>query len=223
VPDLHVADLLSHTAPQPTMNKIHKAPPPQQEQQQSLEPPEHPPPQIPTQTPPVPSVTETHASPPRLRKTRDRVRSNSLERFPEAPHHEPNRLQPRQTAPFPEPRGRSNSAQPPSSRYTQLGGPRVISNPGELGRPQSRPSSNGSSPPRSTNKEKLRRSWLPGGRSRSNSQDLGRGPTAPAWIMSPDSSGEYNTSFLIKGEKVPYRLPIPTEPAATSKLTSLGP
>lgn len=208
--DLHVADLLAHDAAPPpttttstTTNKIQKSPPAHLEQQQQppLQP-EHAPPQ-------VPSVTETQASPPRLRKTRDRIRSNSLEKLPTEPRQEPNRLQPRHTAPFPEPRGRSSSAQPPTNRNSQLpagipGGQRIVSNPGEIGRPQSRQSSNGSSPPRGPNREKLRRSWLPGGRSRSNSlQDLGRtGPSAPAWIMSPEGSGEYNTAFLIKGEKV---------------------
>ncbi|CAI4216378.1 unnamed protein product [Parascedosporium putredinis] len=60
------------------------------------------------------------------------------------------------------------------------------------------------SPPRKA--EKLRRSFLPGGRSRSNSHDTSSRPVE-AWVISPmgsENSGiEYNTSLLVKGEKVP--------------------
>ncbi|KAL1878525.1 hypothetical protein VTK73DRAFT_7953 [Phialemonium thermophilum] len=147
----------------------------------------------------LPSVTETHASPPRLRKTRDRARSNSLERL--SPGLQSNRLLSRSTSPQPDLRGRSSSAQPPSTRNSQIDGSRMFSTSGEL-RPQSRDSSNGSPPPRNAEKVKKRRSWLPGGRSRSNSHDA-RTQATTAWIMSPEGPGEYNTSYLLKGEKVP--------------------
>ena len=112
----------------------------------------------------------------------------------------------RLVAPDP-PRGRSSSAQPPANRDSFVAGARIPSNPapGGFPRPGSAHNANASpggsqSPPRKA--ERLRRSWLPGGRSRSNSQDLGHGQSH-AWIMTPDNSGaEYNTSLLVNAEKV---------------------
>lgn len=48
-------------------------------------------------------------------------------------------------------------------------------------------------------------SWMPGGRSRSNSIEPTQqhAPTSTAWIMSPDSQADYNVGFLLNGEKVP--------------------
>lgn len=56
----------------------------------------------------------------------------------------------------------------------------------------------------SPSRGRLRRSWLPGGRSRSNSVDVtGKGgkQSSYAW-MADESQAEYNTSFLKNGEKV---------------------
>ncbi|KAK6841920.1 hypothetical protein PG987_002780 [Apiospora arundinis] len=69
----------------------------------------------------------------------------------------------------------------------------------------SRPgSSNGSqSPPRDADKRgRLRKSWLPGGRSRSNSVDVKNSKGASAWILGQTNT-DYNTSILTNGEKVP--------------------
>ncbi|KAH7329076.1 hypothetical protein B0I35DRAFT_346362 [Stachybotrys elegans] len=104
----------------------------------------------------------------------------------------------RQTSPAPEPRGRSTSAQvPPSSPRDHTGGSRVASTPTNL-----RPAGQSQSP----SGGKLRRSWLPGGRSRSNSTDVSNNSGLPsyAWVMSDESShAEYNTSYLVNAEKVP--------------------
>ena len=56
----------------------------------------------------------------------------------------------------------------------------------------------------SPSRGRRRRSWLPGGRSRSNSVEVtGKGQnTSYAWVMSDDTQAEYNPSFLKNGEKV---------------------
>lgn len=96
-------------------------------------------------------------------------------------------------SPAPEPRGSSPSAQRPSTASANTGF-RAVSNPAWVG---------SQSPPRDDKRGgKLRRSWLPGGRSRSGSQDMGRASQAPAWMLGGDVGGEYKTTFLLSGEKV---------------------
>ncbi|ETS04471.1 hypothetical protein M419DRAFT_136187 [Trichoderma reesei RUT C-30] len=97
-------------------------------------------------------------------------------------------LRTRQTAPLPEPRGRSVSAQVNS---TTMDGSR-LSTTANL-----RPISGVSQSP---TRRKLRRSWMPG-RSRSNSVDANH--KLAAWVISQDNQTEYNTAFLKNGEKVP--------------------
>lgn len=101
----------------------------------------------------------------------------------------------------PEPRGRSSSAQPPSDRLGATLGAANLSATNLAARPGS---SNGSqSPTRDADKRgRLRRSWLPGVRSRSNSADLRNAKGAAAWILGQDNT-EYNTTLLTNGEKVP--------------------
>lgn len=99
-----------------------------------------------------------------------------------------------QTMPTDDARGRSVSAQVPgTTRRTSSSANRVTSSPAHPGQSPSR--------------GRLRRSWLPGGRSRSNSIDplRGQGPSEKsfAWVMSDGSNAEYNHSFLASGDKVP--------------------
>lgn len=51
---------------------------------------------------------------------------------------------------------------------------------------------------------RIRRSWMPGGRSRSNSTDLSQqgGPKSHAWVISDGTTAEYNPSLLRNAEKV---------------------
>ncbi|KAK8056297.1 hypothetical protein PG993_001524 [Apiospora rasikravindrae] len=110
-------------------------------------------------------------------------------------------LMPRQQSPVPDARGRrSVSAQPPVDRRSTLGGPSVTT-PTLASRPGS---SHGSqSPTRDADKRgRLRKSWLPGGRSRSNSVDMRNAKGASAWILGQPNT-DYNTAILTNGEKVP--------------------
>jgi hypothetical protein len=95
-----------------------------------------------------------------------------------------------------EPRGRSVSAQPPMASNRNVSAAAATdSRPGSSGGSQS--------PTRENEKRgRLRRSWFPGGRSRSNSQDMRSAPTSTAWTLGPNKA-DYNTSFLDKGERVP--------------------
>lgn len=93
-----------------------------------------------------------------------------------------------------QPKGRSVSAQPPVNRVDSAP---VVSATG------SRPgSSNGSQSPtrESERRGRLRRSWLPGARSRSHSRDVSKAKSG-AWILGQNQ--DYNTTFLTSGEKVP--------------------
>ncbi|KAK2037284.1 choriogenin Hminor [Colletotrichum somersetense] len=104
----------------------------------------------------------------------------------------------RAPSPGPDARGRSTSAHPPGAR-TNTGSSSsqtTLQNPGSNESP---------SPTRDDRRGRLRRSWLPGGgRSRSNSQDVTAAiKNSQAWVLSPDTPGEYNTSFLLNAEKVP--------------------
>ncbi|KAL7925118.1 hypothetical protein ACQKWADRAFT_310701 [Trichoderma austrokoningii] len=102
-------------------------------------------------------------------------------------------LKTRQTAPLPEPRGRSVSARV-NSPMTE--GSRMSMS---VSTTNLRPiSSINQSPTR----RKLRRSWMPG-RSRSSSMDANGANKMAAWVMSDGSKAEYNTAFLTNGEKVP--------------------
>ncbi|KAJ4855160.1 uncharacterized protein T069G_10718 [Trichoderma breve] len=99
-------------------------------------------------------------------------------------------LRTRQTAPLPEPRGRSVSARVNS---TLIDGSRLSTST------NLRPVSGISQSP---TRRKLRRSWMPG-RSRSNSMDANHGHNLAAWVISEDNKTEYNPTFLKTGEKVP--------------------
>ncbi|KAL2145949.1 hypothetical protein VTI28DRAFT_5823 [Corynascus sepedonium] len=162
-------------------------------------PPQSQPPSVLTKlgTPPrIPAVTSTQATPPNGRRAN---RSPSPERPPSRAKPQTNRLQPRQTSPNPNHRGRSVSAQPPAGRTAEAEGPRVVSNPLET-RSLSKPSSEGS-PPATVDKRK-RKSWFPGVRSRANS-DSNKPKMPRAWVMSPENQVDYNTAPLVNGEKVP--------------------
>ncbi|KAM0258414.1 hypothetical protein ACHAQJ_003891 [Trichoderma viride] len=100
-------------------------------------------------------------------------------------------LKTRQTAPLPEPRGRSVSARVNST--IMEGGSRLSTST------NLRPMSTINQSP---TRRKLRRSWMPG-RSRSNSMDANHANNMEAWVMSDDTKVEYNTAFLKNGEKVP--------------------
>ncbi|KAL7935329.1 hypothetical protein V8C35DRAFT_299175 [Trichoderma chlorosporum] len=99
-------------------------------------------------------------------------------------------LRTRQTAPLPEPRGRSVSARVNS---TLIDGSRLSTST------NLRPVSGISQSP---TRRKVRRSWMPG-RSRSNSMDANNGHNLAAWVISDDNKTEYNPAFLKNGEKVP--------------------
>lgn len=101
------------------------------------------------------------------------------------------------------PRVRSRSAQP-SPRTSGGDHSRTVSTPMEP-RPMSRQSND------ADNRGRLRRSWMPGGRSRSASKDMPREmsskewkkmPADKAWILSSDNHADYNTAFLKNGDKV---------------------
>ncbi|KAB5580102.1 hypothetical protein GE09DRAFT_1080853 [Coniochaeta sp. 2T2.1] len=148
------------------------------------------PPKSATIPPPVPIVTEPQAAAPRLKKIKERTRSNSLESA--QPHVK------FQTNDGPSsPRFRSSSAQPPAVRNGQVDHPRAASASHDAGS-HSRNSSTGESP-HPEGGRKLKRLF---GGSRSGSQDVSKRPGA--WIMGPDGTNvDYNTSFLASGEKVP--------------------
>ncbi|KAK4193367.1 hypothetical protein QBC35DRAFT_372198 [Podospora australis] len=146
----------------------------------------------------VPTVMATDATP--TSERRQRPRSLSPEGPRTAAKLQPNRLQPRQASPAP--KGRSVSAQPPLTRVQQNDALRAVSNPHPIvTRPDSVASSEGS--PTSSSGKKVRKSWLPGARSRSNSADMGKPKGTGAWIMSPDHQVDYNVAPLFSGEKVP--------------------
>lgn len=142
----------------------------------------------PTTVPPGPSVAEPQASAPRLKNTRERTRSNSVESG-----------QPQsklQTYDGPSsPRIRSSSAQPPTVRNGYTDPARIVSAPPRDVGSHSRTSSTGEGP--HPEGRKLKRLF---GGSRSGSQDASK--KSGAWILGPDSNVDYNTSFLISGDKV---------------------
>ncbi|KAI1776509.1 hypothetical protein F4818DRAFT_351492 [Hypoxylon cercidicola] len=110
-------------------------------------------------------------------------------------------LAPRPISPILDPRGRSSSAQPPPTRSGPPSGNLTVSTAAPV---LSRPgSSNGSQSPNrdSERRGRLRRSWLPGGRSRSHSRSQTKVTTSAAWILGQNA--DYNTSLIANGEKVP--------------------
>ncbi|CRK19292.1 hypothetical protein BN1708_012596 [Verticillium longisporum] len=161
----------------PSQNRLRK------ERRQS--PPTLAPPLPPQEAPPLPP--DAGQFPGKLQKDapENRRRSNSVQQnrkssFPMLG------VQARATSPAPDSRGTSSSAQPP--------GTRIVSG---------QTSVNSQSPGREEKRGRLRRSWLPGGRSRSNSADLGTGQASQAWMLGDDTVGDYKTGFLLNGEKVP--------------------
>ncbi|KAK0748108.1 hypothetical protein B0T21DRAFT_278451 [Apiosordaria backusii] len=156
----------------------------------------------------VPNVMTTAATPASETRKLQRNRSPSPEGPPSAAKFQPNRLHPRHQSPG-APRGRSVSAQPPigGNRGLSVDASRAVSNPLEF-RADSLPSSEGVGNVSPTGgiaegKKKVRKSWLPGARSRSNSNDLGKPKGTGAWIMSPDHQVDYNVAPLFTGDKVP--------------------
>lgn len=147
-----------------------------------------------TETRPSPKLTKPNPNP--------RRRSSSLHIGTTSPKRNGS-IVPVAVLPSPvEAKGRSSSAHPPSTRLEPGAGNRQVSAAAAL---DSRPtSSNGSqSPTREGDKRgRLRRSWFPGGRSRSNSTDLRGGQGAEAWTLGQTKS-DYNIAFLEKGERVP--------------------
>lgn len=132
-------------------------------------------------------MTETPASPILSRK-----RSSSAHPRPTTESHDGrNRLQPsrRPSSPAVAPRPRSSSA------HSHANHSRTVSTPVD----QRTLSKNA---PDGDGRGRLRRSWLPGGRSRSASKDLKKMPSTTAWIMSQDNQADYSTQFLTNGDKV---------------------
>lgn len=149
------------------------------------------------QVPSLPQVTATHASPPQQRRGRGRSESPTRS-VPGPAKLQTNRLQP-DAVPGSSPRGRSSSAQPPKNRYSSTDAPRIVSSPLTAVPPSATSSDAGDSPGGRTK----RKSWLPGFRSRSNSEDEGKSGTA-AWIMAPGNRVDYNANILMNAEKVRF-------------------
>lgn len=109
-----------------------------------------------------------------------------------------------QTMPLSERRGRSASSHPLLSVTDPAGAPSL---------PPPQPASRGPSPrsnasnSQSPSRGRLRRSWMPGGRSRSNSEEVGKKSTMQAWVMTEETASEYNPTFLRNGEKVSTVMP----------------
>lgn len=109
----------------------------------------------------------------------------------------------RPASPNKAPKVRSSSAQP-MARTSASDHSRTVSTPLDP-RPMSRQSND------AENRGRLRRSWMPGGRSRSASKDMSKDmsskdwkkmPADKAWILSTDNHADYNTTFLTNGDKV---------------------
>lgn len=142
--------------------------------------------ELPPQTHQAFQMTETPASPILARK-----RSSSVQPRPTTENHDGrNRLQPRRPmSPTTAPRPRSSSA------HSRANHSRTVSTPFDHSH-ASKNSSDGDG------RGRLRRSWLPGGRSRSASKDLKKMSSTTAWIMSQENHADYNTQFLTNGDKV---------------------
>ncbi|TRX98213.1 hypothetical protein FHL15_000858 [Xylaria flabelliformis] len=173
-------------------------------------PPQYAPPPPPRQVvtpPPGPTsgfnFTETRPSP-RLQKQR-KHRSSSLHASPKSQDRSSSGLMPQQSSPPPDSRIRSSSAQPPTARPQADPESHVASTNAPVTAAARPTSSSGSQSPTRDSVERRgrpRKSWLPGGRSRSQSIDTRRQETtAAAWILGQKS--DYNTVFLANSEKVP--------------------
>ncbi|CEJ85807.1 hypothetical protein VHEMI03921 [[Torrubiella] hemipterigena] len=107
----------------------------------------------------------------------------------------------RATATIPEPRGRSVSSHP-TVAVTDMSPISIPVPPIPMARASSAQPAN-----QSPSRGRVRRSWMPGSRSRSNSvevsQALGSTSSSQAWIMGEENKSDYNTSFLKNAEKVP--------------------
>ncbi|KAI0387252.1 hypothetical protein F5Y04DRAFT_428 [Hypomontagnella monticulosa] len=192
VPD-HSRNLSESDAASPSTGKLHKSVPPEKSSSMDS-----------YNVPPRGSTfhfTETKTSP-RLRKDQRR-RSSSVTHSGHKPSQSQTGLMPRQSSPTPESRVRSVSAQPPTTRSTPPSGNLTVSTTAAVAAGSRPGSSNGSQSPtrEGERRGRLRRSWLPGGRSRSQSQGRVKVPSSAAWILGQNS--DYNTSFLANGEKVP--------------------
>ncbi|KAI1641929.1 uncharacterized protein F4817DRAFT_354435 [Daldinia loculata] len=150
---------------------------------------------------------ETKSSP-RLSKDQRRRSSSVASNSHKASNSQTNLGVPQPGSPTPESRVRSVSAQPPATRPAPGSG--SGSGSGNLtvsaaAPAASRPGSSngGESPTREAERRgRLRRSWLPGARSRSHSRSQSKTiNTSTAWILGQNT--DYNTSFLADGEKVP--------------------
>lgn len=169
----------------------------------------------PENAPPIPSkvivpqglpeveVTETPISPILPRTRRDTRSSSAQPPVSSENQNGPAKLKSARrpsSPPTSAPRTRSTSAQPPPNGKLQADGSRAVSNPidpNTFPRPMSKHDSDGE------HRGRVRRSWLPGGRSRSGSKDLKKMSASKAWILAPDSQADYNTYFLTNREKVP--------------------
>ncbi|KAI0526073.1 hypothetical protein F5B22DRAFT_267711 [Xylaria bambusicola] len=166
-------------------------------------PPQHAPPPPPRQvvTPPPTSdsnflFSETKPSP-RLQKQR-KQRSSSVNASPQSHAQFSSGLVAQQSSP--NDRTRSSSAQPPAARSSGEREGHIV--PPGVAAGLARPgSSNGSQSPTREGERRGRKSWLPGGRSRSQSTETRRQDMAGAWILGQNS--DYNTAFLANSEKVP--------------------
>ncbi|KAI0404938.1 hypothetical protein F4802DRAFT_564839 [Xylaria palmicola] len=166
-------------------------------------PPPPPPPREVVTPPPIPSpgftFTETKPSP-RLQKER-KHRSSSVHASPKSHARNTSSLMPQQGSP-PDSRARSSSAQPSATHPPT--DPENLAASAAVTTAATRPSSShGSQSPARDGEQRgrSRKSWLPGGRSRSQSTDTRRQDTAAAWIIGQNS--DYNTTFLANSEKVP--------------------
>lgn len=151
----------------------------------------HPPPLPPKEHATIPPVSVTQPQAIRHMKSRERGRSNSLERPSVDQQAGPHTFDVAASPNFPR---RSTSAQPPTVRPAHQEHSRVASS--DLSS-HSRNSSTGDSP--NSEGKKLKRGWFHG-RSRSSSRDLPQKSTA--WVIRPDGNLDYNISSLTNGEKV---------------------
>jgi hypothetical protein len=166
------------------------------------------PPPIPNRSrersPGIPLTVDTTAQP-SPRHSRLQKMNNETQRRSSSQHASravSSQLEPDSGRSSPEPRVRSSSAQPPVNRNADRGS-RVISNP-SVARPQSHHSTRSQSPAGGERERgRLRRSWLPGGRSRSTSQDVsgGQPSNAAAWMLTAEG-GDYKIHLLTNSEKV---------------------
>ncbi|KAF4984821.1 hypothetical protein FZEAL_49 [Fusarium zealandicum] len=149
--------------------------------------------------PPIPSAPVESSGSGKLRKDNPdtRRRSGSLQHLSSAGEPPLQSLKTRQTSPAPDRGRRSSSVQSPAARNGN-GSSRVVSTPLAV-----RPGSSKGDTNQSPTRGRIRRSWLPGGRSRSNSVDVSAANQSNAWVLSDDTQAEYNASFLKNGEKVP--------------------